>query len=145
MKKTHESQLQMKADLINNLEELIEEQERKIDELENRIKGENPAAFPVQNGKPSSIKKLVDSINDLHREKSRIHEMWLSAQSDLETVKQDHQFDMSRLKAEISELEAKNRKMQAENIKLQNSDQVVLELSRKGACWNRFHVLMGLI
>ena len=86
-KTRHESQIQMKADLINNLEELIEEQEGKIDELEKRIKGENPASSPY-NSKASSIKKLVDSINDLHTEKSRIHEMWLSTQSDLETIKQ---------------------------------------------------------
>ena len=65
----------------------IEEQEGKIDELEKRIKGENPASSPY-NSKVSSIKKLVDSINDLHTEKSRIHEMWLSTQSDLETIKQ---------------------------------------------------------
>ena len=123
LKKTHESQIQMKADLINNLEELIEEQEGKIDELEKRIKGENPASSPY-NSKASSIKKLVDSINDLHTEKSRIHEMWLSTQSDLETIKQEHEKAIGQLKSDVSEGESKNRKLHAENIRLQNSDQV---------------------
>ena len=122
LKKTHESQLVMKADLIHNLEDLIEEQENKIAELEGHIKGSNPLqSMNVSNVKASSIRKLVDSINDLHAEKSRIHETWLSTQSELETVRQEHKETVADLSANISELEKKLRKAQAEHIKLQNS------------------------
>lgn len=122
LKKTHESQLAMKAELIHNLEELIEEQESKIAELESHIKGTSPSQLVnVTNTKSSSIRKLVDSINDLHTEKSRIHETWLSTQSELETVKQEHKENISNLSDNISELETKLRKSQAEIVKLQNS------------------------
>lgn len=122
LKKTHESQLVMKAELIHNLEELIEEQESKIAELESHIKGSSPSqSVHITNTKSSSIRKLVDSINELHTEKSRIHETWLSTQSELETVKQEHSEKVSQLSVNISELETKLRKSQAEIIKLQNS------------------------
>lgn len=122
LKKTHESQLAMKAELIHNLEELIEEQESKIEELEGHIKGTIPSqSLNVTNAKLSSIRKLVDSINDLHSEKSRIHETWLSTQSELETVKQEHKETVDNLSDNISDLETKLRKVQAENIKLQSS------------------------
>lgn len=122
LKKTHESQLAMKAELIHNLEELIEEQESKIAELESHIKGSSPSqSVHITNTKSSSIRKLVDSINELHTEKSRIHETWLSTQSELETVKQEHSEKVSQLSVNISELETKLRKSQAEIIKLQNS------------------------
>ena len=122
LKKTHESQLAMKAELIHNLEELIEEQESKIEELEGHIKGTIPSqSLSVTNAKLSSIRKLVDSINDLHSEKSRIHETWLSTQSELETVKQEHKETVDNLSDNISDLETKLRKAQAENIKLQSS------------------------
>ena len=122
LKKTHESQLAMKAELIHNLEELIEEQESKIEELEGHIKGTIPSqSLNVTNAKLSSIRKLVDSINDLHSEKSRIHETWLSTQSELETVKQEHKETVDNLSDDISDLETKLRKAQAENIKLQSS------------------------
>lgn len=122
LKKTHESQLAMKAELIHNLEELIEEQESKIEELEGHIKGTIPSqSLNVTNAKLSSIRKLVDSINDLHSEKSRIHETWLSTQSELETVKQEHKETLDNLSDNISDLETKLRKAQAENIKLQSS------------------------
>ena len=122
LKKTHESQLAMKAELIHNLEELIEEQENKIAELESHIKGSSPAqSLNTANTKSSSIRKLVDSINDLHTEKSRIHETWLSTQSELETVKHEHKENVSRLTENISELETKLRKAQADNLKLQSS------------------------
>ena len=122
LKKTHESQLAMKAELIHNLEELIEEQESKIAELESHIKGTSPSqSVNVTNTKSSSIRKLVDSINDLHTEKSRIHETWLSTQSELETIKQEHSDTVSNLSDKISELETKLRKSQADIIKLQNS------------------------
>ena len=122
LKKTHESQLAMKAELIHNLEELIEEQESKISELEGHIKGSSPSQLiHGTNTKLSSIRKLVDSINDLHAEKSRIHETWLSTQSDLETVKQEHSETVSQLSDNITELETKLRKSQADIIKLQNS------------------------
>ena len=123
LKKTHESQLAMKAELIHNLEELIEEQESKIAELESHIKGSSPSqSLNVTNTKLSSIRKLVDSINDLHSEKSRIHETWLSTQSELETVKQEHKETVDNMSDNISELETKLRKSQAEIIKLQNSE-----------------------
>ena len=122
LKKTHESQLAMKAELIHNLEELIEEQETKISELESHIKGSSPSqSLYTANTKASSLRKLVDSINDLHAEKSRIHETWLSTQSELETVKHEHKENVSRLTESISELEKKLRKAQAENLKLQSS------------------------
>jgi len=122
LKKTHESQLAMKAELIHNLEELIEEQESKIAELESHIKGTSPSqSVNVTNTKSSSIRKLVDSINDLHTEKSRIHETWLSTQSELETIKQEHSDTVSNLSDKISELETKLRKSQADIIKLQSS------------------------
>ena len=122
LKKTHESQLAMKAELIHNLEELIEEQESKIEELKGHIKGTIPSqSLNVTNAKLSSIRKLVDSINDLHSEKSRIHETWLSTQSELETVKQEHKETLDNLSDNISDLETKLRKAQAENIKLQSS------------------------
>ena len=121
LKKTHESQLAMKAELIHNLEELIEEQETKIAELESHIKGSSPSqSLNAANTKSSSIRKLVDSINDLHTEKSRIHETWLSTQSELETVKHEHKETVNNLSDSISELESKLRKSQAEIIKLQN-------------------------
>lgn len=122
LKKTHESQLVMKAELIHNLEELIEEQESKIAELESHIKGSSPSqSLTAASSKSSSIRKLVDSINDLHTEKSRIHETWLSTQSELETVKHDHKETVSNLSESISDLELKLRKSQAEIIKLQNA------------------------
>ena len=122
LKKTHESQLTMKAELIHNLEELIEEQESKITELEGHIKGSSPSqSLTAASTKSSSIKKLVDSINDLHTEKSRIHETWLSTQSELETVKNDHKETVTHLSESISDLESKLRKSQAEIIKLQNA------------------------
>ena len=122
LKKTHESQLAMKAELIHNLEELIEEQESKIAELEGHIKGSSPSqSIHGTSTKLSSIRKLVDSINDLHAEKSRIHETWLSTQSELETVKQEHDETVSQMSDNITELETKLRKSQAEMIKLQNS------------------------
>lgn len=122
LKKTHESQLVMKAELIHNLEELIEEQESKIAELESHIKGSSPSqSLTAATSKSSSIRKLVDSINDLHTEKSRIHETWLSTQSELETVKHDHKETVSNLSESISDLELKLRKSQAEIIKLQNA------------------------
>lgn len=123
MKKTQESQIQMKAELIHNLEELIEEQETKISELESRIKGSNIGS-PQMSGKASSIKKLVDSINDLHSEKSRIYETWLSTQSELETVRQEHKDAMEKMKWELSDMENKNRKIQVENLKLQQPGNV---------------------
>lgn len=123
LKKTHESQLAMKAELIHNLEELIEEQETKIAELESHIKGSSPTqSLNAANTKASSLRKLVDSINDLHAEKSRIHETWLSTQSELETVKHEHKENVSRLTENISELETKLRKAHAENLKLQSSE-----------------------
>lgn len=126
LKKTHESQLSMKAELIHNLEELIEEQESKIAELESHIKGSSPSqSAHIPNTKPSSIRKLVDSINDLHTEKSRIHETWLSTQSELETVKQEHSETVNHLSDNIAELESKLRKSQAEIIKLQNYEPAV--------------------
>ena len=122
LKKTHESQLAMKAELIHNLEELIEEQERKIKELESHIKGSSPSqSLTTASTKSSSIRKLVDSINDLHTEKSRIHETWLSTQSELETVKHEHKETVNNLSESISDLESKLRKSQAEIIKLQNA------------------------
>ena len=122
LKKTHESQLAMKAELIHNLEELIEEQESKIAELEGHIKGSNPSqSIHSTSTKLSSIRKLVDSINDLHAEKSRIHETWLSTQSELETVKQEHSETISQMSDNVTELETKLRKSQAEIIKLHNS------------------------
>ncbi|KAL9975125.1 hypothetical protein ACROYT_G012243 [Oculina patagonica] len=122
LKKTHESQLAMKAELIHNLEELIEEQENKIAELDCHIKGSSPSqSLNAANTKLSSIRKLVDSINDLHTEKSRIHETWLSTQSELETVKHEHKETVNNLSDSISELESKLRKSQAEIIKLQNA------------------------
>lgn len=122
LKKTHESQLAMKAELIHNLEELIEEQESKIAELESHIKGSSPSqSLTSASTKSSSIKKLVDSINDLHTEKSRIHETWLSTQSELETVKHEHKETVNNLSESISDLESKLRKSQAEIIKLQNA------------------------
>jgi len=123
MKKTQESQLQMKAELIHNLEELIEEQETKISELETRIKG-GTVGSPNQSGKASSIKKLVDSINDLHSEKSRIYETWLSTQSELETVRQEHKVNLEKLKWELSDMESNNRKLHIENVKLQGGENV---------------------
>lgn len=121
LKKTHESQLAMKGELIHNLEELIEEQESKIAELESHIKGSSPSqSLLAASTKSSSIKKLVDSINDLHTEKSRIHETWLSTQSELETVKHEHKETVNNLSESISDLESKLRKSQAEIIKLQN-------------------------
>ena len=112
----------MKAELIHNLEELIEEQETKIAELESHIKGTSPLqSLNTANTKSSSIRKLVDSINDLHTEKSRIHETWLSTQSELETVKHEHTETVNNLSESISELETKLRKSQAEIIKVQNS------------------------
>ena len=123
LKKTHESQLAMKAELIHNLEELIEEQETKIAELESHIKGSSPTqSLNAANTKASSLRKLVDSINDLHAEKSRIHETWLSTQSELETVKHEHKENVSCLTENISELETKLRKAHAENLKLQSSE-----------------------
>ena len=122
LKKTHESQLAMKAELIHNLEELIEEQESKIKELESHIKGSSPSqSLTTASTKSSSIRKLVDSINDLHTEKSRIHETWLSTQSDLETVKHEHKETVNNLSESISDLESRLRKSQAEIIKLQNA------------------------
>jgi len=122
LKKTHESQLAMKAELIHNLEELIEEQESKITELEGHIKGSSPSqSLTAASTKSSSIRKLVDSINDLHTEKSRVHETWLSTQSELETVKQEHKETINNLTESISDLESKLRKSQAEIIKLQNA------------------------
>ena len=130
LKKTHESQLSMKAELIHNLEELIEEQESKIAELESHIKGSSPSqSAHIPNTKPSSIRKLVDSINDLHTEKSRIHETWLSTQSELETVKQEHSETVNHLSDNIAELESKLRKSQAEIIKLQNYEPAVDNVS----------------
>ena len=122
LKKTHESQLAMKAELIHNLEELIEEQENKIAELESHIKGSSPSqSLTATSTKSSSIRKLVDSINDLHTEKSRIHETWLSTQSELETVKHEHTETVNNLSESISDLESKLRKSQAEILKLQNA------------------------
>ncbi|XP_031564254.1 kinesin-like protein KIFC3 isoform X2 [Actinia tenebrosa] len=126
MKKTQESQIQMKAELIHNLEELIEEQETKILELESRIKGGNIGS-PQISGKASSIKKLVDSINDLHTEKSRIYETWLSTQSELETVRQEHKEAMEKMKWELSDMDNMNRKIQVENLKLQQAGNVITE------------------
>ncbi|XP_067052351.1 kinesin-like protein KIFC3 isoform X2 [Acropora muricata] len=126
LKKTHESQLAMKGELIHNLEELIEEQESKIAELESHIKGSSTSqTVHVSNTKPSSIRKLVDSINDLHLEKSRIHETWLSTQSELETMKQEHSERVDHLSDNISELERELRKSQAEIIKLQNNEPII--------------------
>lgn len=126
LKKTHESQLAMKGELIHNLEELIEEQESKIAELESHIKGSSTSqTVHVSNTKPSSIRKLVDSINDLHSEKSRIHETWLSTQSELETMKQEHSERVDHLSDNISELERELRKSQAEIIKLQNNEPII--------------------
>ncbi|KAK2554469.1 Kinesin-like protein KIFC3 [Acropora cervicornis] len=128
LKKTHESQLAMKGELIHNLEELIEEQESKIAELESHIKGSSTSqTVHVSNTKPSSIRKLVDSINDLHLEKSRIHETWLSTQSELETMKQEHSERVDHLSDNISELERELRKSQAEIIKLQNNEPIICD------------------
>lgn len=130
LKKTHESQLTMKGELIHNLEELIEEQESKIAELESHIKGSSTSqTVHVSNTKPSSIRKLVDSINDLHSEKSRIHETWLSTQSELETMKQEHSERVDHLSDNISELERELRKSQAEIIKLQNNEPIICNVS----------------
>lgn len=124
MKKTQESQLQMKAELIHNLEELIEEQETKISELESRIKGGGTVSPSPNTGKASSIKKLVDSINDLHSEKNRIYETWLSTQSELETIRQEHKVDLEKVKWELSDMESKNRKLHMDNVKLQGGGNV---------------------
>jgi chromosome segregation ATPase len=129
MKKTQESQIQMKAELVHNLEELIEEQETKISELECRIKGTNIGS-PSVSGKASSIKKLVDSINDLHAEKGRIYETWLSTQSELETVRQEHKDSVEKMKWELSDMESRNRKIQVENLKLQQGGNVSKGLYR---------------
>ena len=51
----------------------------------------------------------------------RLAETWLSTQSELETVKQEHKETLDNLSDNISDLETKLRKAQAENIKLQSS------------------------
>ena len=122
LKKKHESQLAMKGELIHNLEELLEGQESKIAELESHIKGSSPSqSLTAASTKSSSFRKLVDSIKDLHTEKSRIQETWLSTQSELETLKHEHKETVDNLSESISDLESKLRKSQAEIIKLQNA------------------------
>ena len=125
MKKTYETQLQMKNDLINNLQDMIEEQEEKLSEIESSKENNDSGVSPII-FKPSGIQKLVKSINDLFMEKNTIHETWLSTQSELEAVKQEHQDSIKRLKSEISDLDEKHKALQTEYHNIQNGDLVCL-------------------
>ena len=81
----------VKENLIQMLQDVFREQEEKIETWENHTQGRfrthpNPA-------KPSSIAKLVETVQVAHNETNRIHQMWLDA--DYERVK---------FKAQVAEL-----------------------------------------
>ena len=124
MKKTHETQLQLKNSLLQTLEDVIEELEQKFSELEsskeNNESGIQPVVF-----KPSGVRKLVKTVNDLQDEKSAIYESLLSTTSELELSKQEHKSTIHRLKTELSELQENYEALQTEYRNAQNGELVI--------------------
>lgn len=104
----YQAQNAVKDNLIQILQDIISEQEQKIETLENHIKGRvrthpNPA-------KPSSIARLFEAVQVAHKETNRIHQMWLDA--DNERVK---------FKTQVSQLEKKVREAKTFIVELQTA------------------------
>ena len=107
----YQTQNAVKDNLIQILQDIISEQEQKIETLENHIKGRvrthhNPA-------KPSSIARLFEAVQVAHKETNRIHQMWLDA--DNERVK---------FKTQVWQLEKKLREAKTFIVELQTASSV---------------------
>ena len=107
----YQAQNAVKDNLIQILQDIISEQEQKIETLENHIKGRvrthpNPA-------KPSSIARLFEAVQVAHKETNRIHQMWLDA--DNERVK---------FKTQVSQLEKKLREAKTFIVELQTTSSI---------------------
>ncbi|XP_072024813.1 kinesin-like protein KIFC3 [Amphiura filiformis] len=103
MRKTHESHLEEKRQLIRNLQDIIEEQETRIFELEGELKG--PVSPSKQSPSLSSnIQKLTASLDRLQAEMAGLQEKQMTAEGELESRKEDDEREKKDLMEEVNEL-----------------------------------------
>ncbi|XP_038070425.1 kinesin-like protein KIFC3 isoform X2 [Patiria miniata] len=108
MRKTHESHLDEKRQLIRNLQDIIEEQEGRIYDLESELKGNN-SPTPSAPSLSEHVQKLASSLDRLQTEMAGIREKQLAAEHQLVAMEQDHdnekqgiQEDMAQLRSELN-------------------------------------------
>ncbi|XP_013396814.1 kinesin-like protein KIFC3 [Lingula anatina] len=117
MRKTHESHLEAKQNLVQNLQDVIDEQEAKIFQLEAEIKGDASR----RSKPPSAVNKLVDQIQHLESEKAELTGQLLTAQAELQNFRSEKEEQDRTTKSAINKLEKDNRSLQEEVVGLRNS------------------------
>ncbi|XP_071785181.1 kinesin-like protein KIFC3 isoform X1 [Asterias amurensis] len=131
MRKTHESHLNEKRQLIRNLQDIIEEQEGRIFELESELKGNNsptlstPSPTLSNSNLSDNVQKLASSLDRLQTEMASIREKQLAGEHQLVSMEQDHEHekkgiheDMTQLRSELNEAHVMIRS-------LRNGEQVI--------------------
>ncbi|XP_022100934.1 kinesin-like protein KIFC3 [Acanthaster planci] len=123
MKKTHESHLDEKRQLIRNLQDIIEEQEGRIYELESEIKG-NSSPTPSAPNLSEHVQKLASSLDRLQTEMAGIREKQLAAEHQLVAMEQDHENEKRGIQEDMAQLRSELKDAQGMIQTLSNGDAI---------------------
>ena len=110
MKKTHEVFIEQKNKLITDLQEVLSEHEKVLAAQEG--KGKKKGKGTKNSGLPG-INRLVESISELHEEKTKLSESILVVQSELEAAKEEAMDNASKYRNQISDLQFEIKKLKS--------------------------------
>lgn len=115
LRKTHESQLSAKTQLMQSLQDIIEEQEGKIIELEAQIQG-SPVTEPRPSVLSDRVRNLSDALDTLQAQMAILKEKQLvegnsPRQENKENVPQSSSDNSSQMSAYVAEIQQLKKKL----------------------------------